>query len=278
MLCRDEVTSRAAKAQRGLSMSGDLRARLLRGERLIGSIVSLPCTQVAEVMAAQGFDWLFVDAEHGPFALGEIVGILQAAKPCPCLVRVRDSEESSIKAVLDLGVAGVIVPMINSAEDAQRVVSCSRYPPQGRRSVGIARSSVYGRDFAGHLARANAEVAVIAQIEHVDAVSHIDEILSVEGIDGVFVGPYDLSASLGRPGETGHAEVLAGIERVRRAALEHGTPIGIFGMNAGAVSEFLGKGFTLIVVGIDTLFLGHAAHSALQGVAEVTVEVNKETE
>ncbi len=240
------------------------RKRLLQGDLLTGTIVSLPCPQIAELLSRSGFDWLFVDGEHGPLSIGDIQRLLQAAQPhCPCVVRVAANDEVYIKQALDVGVDGIIAPLVNDADTAARVVAWAKYPPLGKRSVGIARAQGYGFSFADYVCRANTDVAVIIQVEHIDAVSNIAAILDVAGIDGVFIGPYDLSASMGKPGNIQDADVQHQIGIVRKACLARRMALGIFGVDAAAVQPFRKQGYTLIAAGMDTLLLGQSARHVL---------------
>jgi 2-keto-3-deoxy-L-rhamnonate aldolase RhmA len=245
-------------------MESDLRKRLIQGDLLKGTIISLPCPQVAELLSGAGFDWLFIDGEHGPLSVGDIQLLLQAAQPhCPCVVRLAANDAVHVKQALDTGADGIIAPLVNDADTAARVASWARYPPLGTRSVGIARAQGYGASFASYMATANTQVAVVVQVEHIDAVANIDSILDVEGIDGVFVGPYDLSASMGKPGQVNDADVQHQIETVRQACLQHSVPIGIFGVDAAAVQPFVQQGYTLIAMGMDSLLLIQSAQKAL---------------
>jgi 2-keto-3-deoxy-L-rhamnonate aldolase RhmA len=245
-------------------MKHPFRKQMLQGELLIGTIVSLPCPQIAELFARSGFDWLFVDGEHGPLSLSDTQLLLQAAQPhCPCVVRVAANDEVHIKQALDLGADGIIAPLVNDADTAARVVALAKYPPLGKRSVGIARAQGYGSTFAAYVAQANEAVAVIVQMEHIDAAANIDSILNVTGIDGVFIGPYDLSASMGKPGDIHDEEVQQQIEAVRQACLKQRMPLGIFGVDAAALQAFVSKGYTLIAAGMDTLLLGQSARNML---------------
>lgn len=245
-------------------MHTPFRQRLRAGELLTGTLVSLACPPVAELIATLGFDWLFIDAEHGPLATSDIQSLLQAAQPhCPCLVRAPANAAVYVKQVLDTGADGIIAPLVNDAETAARVVAWAKYPPQGIRSVGIARAHGYGPAFGDYMARANDDVAVVVQVEHVDAVKNISAILDVAGIDGVFVGPYDLSASMGKAGRVGDPDVRAMIDAVRRACLDRGMPLGIFGADTAAVVPYIEDGFRLIAAGTDTLFIANGA-SALR--------------
>jgi 2-dehydro-3-deoxyglucarate aldolase len=242
----------------------NFREALARGTPLVGPVVTLPCPGVVEILAEVGYDWFFIDGEHGPMDIGHIVGLLQAAQGrCPCLVRVPSSEDVFIKRALDAGADGIIVPLVNSAETARRVVDSAKYPPEGKRSVGGGRAHTYGFTFDRYLATANARVAVVLQVEHVQAARNIESILDVAGIDAIFVGPYDMSASLGKPGRIDDPEVQAHIFAVRDACRRRGMPLGIFVAAAEAAPPFIRQGFTLLAVGADAGLLGEAARRSL---------------
>ncbi|HEX5689222.1 MAG TPA: aldolase/citrate lyase family protein, partial [Roseiflexaceae bacterium] len=242
----------------------NFRARLLRGDTLIGSMIALPSPEVAEIMAQVGFDWLFLDAEHGVFEARDLQATLQAAGAAmPCVVRLPIAAEVPIKKALDIGAAGVIVPQVNSAEQAAQIVLWAKYAPFGARGVGIGRAHRYGLGLREYISTANERTAVIVQAEHGDAIENIEAIVRVEGVDAVLIGPYDLSASLGRMGQVDHPDVVGAIERVRQACHAAGKPIGIFGVSAEAVTPYIAKGFTLIVAGVDAILLGQAARALL---------------
>ena len=244
-------------------MTQSFHSRLKAGNLLIGTIVSLDSPEVAEVLSAAGFDWLFIDAEHGPLDALAIQRILQGAGSTPCLVRVAQSSEVPIKQALDVGAAGIIAPMVNSAEQAAQVVHWAKYPPLGTRGVGAGRAQGYGFEFKEYIARANAETAVIVQAEHFEAVENIASIAKVAGIDAILVGPNDLSASLGHLGDMAHPDVVSAIEHVTQVCQAAQMPLGIFGMMAEAVKPYIKRGYTLITVGIDTVLLGTAARQLL---------------
>jgi 2-keto-3-deoxy-L-rhamnonate aldolase RhmA len=247
-------------------MGRNFRARLRGGEMLLGTMLTLPTPAVAEMLAGLGFDWLFIDAEHGPLETAELLGLLQAtsAGTAASIVRVPAGNEVAIKKVLDLGADGLIVPQVNTPEQAAAIVSYARYAPEGARGIGLARAHAYGLSFADYLARANDEIAVIAQAEHVQAVENIEAIVRVPGIDAILLGPYDLSASLGKPGQVDDPAVVEAIEHVTRTCLEADMPLGYFGVSAEAVRPCMQRGFRLIVAGVDTLMLGTAAQRLLE--------------
>lgn len=245
-------------------MTHDFRARLLRGDLLIGTMITLTSPEVAEIMAEVGFDWLFLDAEHSVFEAREIQLMLQAAGVAmPCVVRLAVAAEVPIKKALDIGAAGIIAPQVNSADQAQQIVRMAKYAPAGARGVGIGRAHRYGLKLREYVAEANQRTAVIVQAEHIDAVRNIESIVRVEGVDAVLIGPYDLSASLGRLGQVDHPDVTQAIDRVTEVCLQAGVRLGIFGVSANAVKPYIARGYTLIVAGVDTMLLGQAAGGLL---------------
>ncbi len=244
-------------------INADFAARLRAGETLLGSIVTLPSPEVAELFSRAGFDWLFVDTEHAPLDPLAAQGLLQAAR-CPCLVRVPSGEEAVIKKALDIGAAGVVVPQVNTAADAARIVSYCRYPPRGSRGVGIVRAQGYGLDFKQYVAGANDSIIVMLQIEHFEAVNNIDAIVRVPGVDALMIGPYDLSGTMGRLGDVNHPEVEQAIERVRTACAAAGMKLGIFAATAEGMQPYVRKGYSLPIAGMDLMLLGAAAKALVQ--------------
>jgi len=233
-------------------------ARLRAGETLLGSIVALPSQDSVEIFSRAGFDWLLIDTEHAPMDALVAQGLLQAAR-CPCLVRVPAGEEATIKKALDTGAAGVVVPQVNSAAAAERIVRYCRYPPRGSRGVGIVRAQGYGLDFQEYVAGANDNVIVMLQVEHIDAVNDIEPIVRVPGVDALMIGPYDLSGSMGKLGRVNDAEVEQAIERVRRACASAGMKLAVFAATAEGMKPYLAKGYTLPIAGMDLMLLAAAA-------------------
>ena len=163
--------------------------RLRSKEILIGTLVSLPSPEVCELLAGVGYDWLFIDAEHGAFNPQQAQTMLQAAAPIPCLIRVPDDETIWIKKALDIGAAGVIVPQVHNADQAKRIISDCKYAPDGQRGIGIGRAHKYGIDFDHYLKNANEETAVVLQAESSEAVNNIVDIVKLEGVDAILIGP-----------------------------------------------------------------------------------------
>ena len=236
------------------------RDELLSGKALIGTIVTQPSPQIAEILAEVGFDWLWIDTEHSPMDMGDVQSILQAVENrCGCVVRVPFSSEVYIKKALDVGAPAIIAPHVDTVTIAEQVVKWVKYPPIGERSIGVARAHRYGLDFSDYMNRANDEIAVIVQIEHFNGVQEIDNILAVEGIDAVLIGPYDLSGSLGKPGELEDPEVQDCFNRVRDACRASQIPIGIIAVTVEAAKSYMEQGYSLIAVGVDTMIFGQAA-------------------
>jgi len=245
-------------------MNAAFKSKFIRRERLLGTVLTLPLPEMAEMASNAGFDWLFFDMEHGllDFTAAQHMA-MAAGRHCACLARLPASTSVWIKKALDLGLAGIIVPMINTPEEAARVVQHAKYPPQGRRSVGVGRSHRYGVNFRVYVDTANDNTTLIVQIEHIQAVENIEAILEVPGIDGVLVGPFDLSASMGKPGYTDDPEVQAAIQRVLEACQQRGRPAGIFMADAAGARRALAQGFTLIACSSDTLLFTGALSGLL---------------
>jgi len=242
----------------------------LAERKLLGSILTLPCPDIAEALSMTGLDWLFLDMEHSSMDLNDLKSMLQAMRihDCYAVVRTPDSSDTSIKRILDLGCDAIVVPQVNSAEQAKAVVDSAKYAPMGKRSVGIGRAHGYGQDFARYVQRANTDISVIIQVEHVDAVNNIDAILDVPGIDGVFIGPYDLSASLNCIGDIQNELVQTAIRQTKEAAQKRNLPLGIFCPSIQAANQQLTQGeMQFVAVGIDTGLLVSAVQNICEQVA-----------
>jgi 2-keto-3-deoxy-L-rhamnonate aldolase RhmA len=236
----------------------------------IGTIVTLETPDVAEMLSLCGFDWLFIDMEHGPLSPATTQHIIQAVGgECSSIVRVPENSEVWIKKALDTGCDGVIVPQVKSAQDARLAVSATKFPPQGSRSVGIARAHEYGMSFTEYVASANEKVALVIMIEHIDAVSNLEEILAVGGIDGVLIGPYDLSGSMNMLGQVRSEPVRASVAQIKKKCQQKSVPVGMFVMNAEDAQQEIDDGCKFIVVGIDSVLLWNAAKTALDTVLKL---------
>lgn len=243
-----------------------LKSKLARNALTIGSWVTLGHPAIAEIMAAAGFDWLVLDMEHSVLELSEVQMLIQVldGQQCPAIVRLTSNHPDQIKRVMDAGAAGVMVPMVKTAADAEAAVQAVYYPPRGRRGIGLARAQGYGARFQEYRHWLEDNAIIVAMIEHIDAVNDIDSILSVPGIDAYIIGPYDLSGSMGRPGELDYPDVQSAIEKVREAGRRLGKPGGIHVVepdpealrrNIDAGFNFLGYGLDIRI--LDTLCRGH---------------------
>jgi 2-keto-3-deoxy-L-rhamnonate aldolase RhmA len=245
-------------------MRTSFKKKLELRKPLIGTLVTMGAPEVAEMLSRVGFDWLWIDMEHAALSLEQVRSSLQAcSESCSALVRIPANDEVWIKRVLDLGPDGIIVPQVKSKEEAIKAIKAAKYPPQGTRSVGIARAHAYGMEFASYVERCNEDVVVVIQIEHADAVKDVEDILSVEGVDAVIIGPYDLSGSFGKLGQLQDKQVQDAIETVHRTCEKLGIPCGAFALQSEAGQSYLAKGFELIAVGIDVHFLWNAAQRSV---------------
>jgi 2-dehydro-3-deoxyglucarate aldolase len=246
-------------------MIGTLKDALHDGKALIGTLLTVASPEVAEALALAGFEWIFIDLEHGSLSIQDAQRAVQAvADRSYTLVRVPDGTPENIKRVLDTGCSGIIVPMVSSEEYARRIVSLSRYPPMGERSVGLGRAQGYGLRFAEYLAVANGQTTVVVQIEHRDAIANVEQIVSVPGIDVAFVGPYDLSNSMGLVGQVGHVDVVAAIDKVRATCSRVNRPMGIYCATAEQARNEIKAGVRLVAVGTDIMHMANSARSTLE--------------
>jgi 4-hydroxy-2-oxoheptanedioate aldolase len=246
-----------------------LKRRLAAGETVLGAWLSLPDALASEAMARLGWDWLLVDMEHGPAALHEAAAMLTAVRTTDVTTFVRPAwnESSQIQRVLDLGCMGVVVPVVDTADDARQVVRDARFSPLGERSRGGVRIGfAFDTDPATYFERANDEVLVLVQIETETAVSNLDEILAVEGIDGVFVGPNDLAGSVGKrwPDVWGRDDAyMALIRRIADAANGAHKITGILARDPAMAKQAGEMGYRFIGISSDVNYMTAAAKRAL---------------
>jgi 2-dehydro-3-deoxyglucarate aldolase/4-hydroxy-2-oxoheptanedioate aldolase len=232
---------------------------------LVGTLITIPSAEVAEILAGMNFDWLFIDTEHSPFNAWGAQSILQAADhSCPCVIRVPANDQVWIKKALDIGADGIIAPQVNTAPEAEDIVRMCKYPPEGTRGVGIGRAHQYGLGFNDYMERANNQIAVILQVESAQALKNIAEIVKVRGIDAIFIGPYDLSASLGKMGQLTDPKVEQAMETIAQACKNAGIRLGIFAATAEAAKPFIQSSFTLVAIGTDGLHLAQGAGQILK--------------
>lgn len=247
-------------------LSNPFKAGLRKGETQIGLWLSSTTSYMAEIAATSGYDWLLIDGEHAPNTIQDLYHQLQAIAPYASqpVIRPVEGNRALIKQVLDIGVRTLLIPMVDSAEQARDVVAATRYPPEGVRGVGasVARAARWGR-VENYMTRANDELCLLIQVESKVALENLDAILEVEGIDGVFIGPADLSASLGYPDNAGHPEVQRliqdAIERIRAA----GKAAGFLAVDPLMTRNALEWGANFVAVGVDTMLYTEALDERL---------------
>lgn len=244
-----------------------LKHKLKNRELSIGSWLTIPNQAVIEILSTAGFEWLAIDMEHSPISIETIMNLIGhiQGNGMQALVRVSKNEEVPIKRVLDAGADGVIVPMIKNKEEAIAAVNYVKYPPIGKRGVGLNRAQKYGTAFGTYQEWVEDSAVVIAQIEHIDAVNNLEEIFSVPGIDGIIVGPYDLSASMGYPGEYDRQDVKEALEKVDTIAKKLSKPLGfhVIDSDHSKTVEKINKGYSFLAFSIDFFFLGDKARQEM---------------
>ncbi len=239
----------------------EFKRALLAGKVQIGLWGSLSSSYTAEVIAGAGFDWILIDTEHSPADLENVLAQLQAlaAYPTSAVVRVPWNDMVTIKRTLDLGAQSLLIPQITTAEEARDAVAFTRYPTQGIRGVaGSTRATRFGR-VPGYFKLAQAELCVLLQVESGPALDNIEEIAAVDGVDGIFVGPADLHASLGHVGERGHADVMPRIDDAIRRIIKAGKVAGILTDNEQEARHWLELGALFVAVGSDVGLLARGA-------------------
>ena len=244
-----------------------LRKRILNNELTIGSWITIGHHSIIEIMASAKFDWLTIDLEHSVIDLSkaqEMISQIQASG-ISALVRVSKNEEVVIKRVMDAGANGVIVPSVNSGTEAEQAVAYVKYPPSGRRGVGLTRAQNYGIGFKEYKKWLEEDSIVIAQIEHINAVNNISQIINTPGIDGIIIGPYDLSASMGFPGEFERDDVVAALEKVKKTCLEKNKNMGfhVIPPDHTKLNEKIKEGYRFLAFSLDFLFLGEKAREEM---------------
>ncbi|HEV7328446.1 MAG TPA: HpcH/HpaI aldolase/citrate lyase family protein [Bosea sp. (in: a-proteobacteria)] len=229
------------------------KAALARGELQIGLWSSLCSPIVAEIIGHSGFDWILVDTEHSPNEPPAVLAQLQALQTGTAtpIVRPAWNDPVLLKRLLDIGTQAVLVPFVQNAEEAAKAVAACRYPPAGIRGITVSgRGSRYGR-VPDYLKRADAEICVLVQVETGEALAQIEAIASVDGVDGVFIGPADLSASLGHIGNPGHPEVQAAIKSAVDRLTAVGKPAGILTPSEADARRYIEWGYRFVAVGSD---------------------------
>ena len=231
------------------------RSRVLNRELLIGAFLNMGSSVTVEIAAQSGLDWVLIDREHGVGGQDSLIHQLQAASagPAPAIVRIPWNEPQHFKRVLDLGAAGIMVPYVSSAKEAEQAVASMRFPPRGVRGVAkLNRGSGFGQNFDEYFAHAHETLLTVVQIETVAAIASIDAIAGTDGVDVLFVGPLDLSVSLGIPQQFDHPRFKEAKATVAAAAEKAGKASGILLLTPDQIEPTLDTGFTFVALGSDS--------------------------
>ncbi|MEM7550367.1 MAG: aldolase/citrate lyase family protein [Bacteroidota bacterium] len=244
-------------------MKNNLKQALKSNQISIGTWITIGHLSMVEILLTADFDWFAIDLEHSVINLETtqqmISTINQSGKSS--LVRVSKNEEVVIKRVMDAGATGVIIPMVCSKEDAQKAINYVKYPPVGKRGVGLARAQKFGIGFEEYRMWLKEESVIICQIEHINGVKNLKDILSLNEVDGIIIGPYDLSASLGKPGQFEDKEVMDAIRVIEEICKELDKPLGMHVIPPDHIqlNDKIRKGYSFLGFSLDFLFLGEKA-------------------
>jgi len=250
----------------------NLRYALQSGHTVVGTWCNSGSPIIAELMASSGFDFVCVDAEHSAVDVPQAQSLFQAVvagnPTCAPIVRLHGVDYALVKRYLDAGARGVVCPLINSKEDAELLVSAVKYPPEGRRGVGFCRANKFGLRVGEEFRAANQEILTAVQIEHIDGVRNIEDILSVPGIDAVFIGPYDLTASMGITAQFDHPDYLKARERILKVCRDKGVVAGIHVVqpNTDELIARANEGYRFLAYSLDITML---LHTCAAGVAKL---------
>jgi 2-keto-3-deoxy-L-rhamnonate aldolase RhmA len=264
---KDSRTSERKKKEK-INLENSVKTRLKSGRPSVSTWVEMPHPDIAEQLAMEGFDWLVFDVEHGLFTFPQLQMMMQAIAPFPdCLpmVRVPINDPVYFKWALDVGAKGIVVPMVNNKEEAERAVRSSKYPPEGSRGCGPRRASMYGRTYSDYVRSANEQVLVVLMIETPTAVQNLDEILSVRGVDAIFVGPDDLSLNLGIFQQREAPLFKNALKTILTACARHKVAPGMH-CNDSNISDAIAQGFQFVALNDDDTFLQLGARYSLDKV------------
>lgn len=247
---------------------------------IVGSWVSIGHPSVAEVTAKLGFDLIVIDLEHTPTTLETLQGMIHAIEAADTgaqpVIRLPWNDQVIIKRVLDLGPAGIIVPMVETKAEAESALRATQYPPDGGRGIAGSRATGYGLNFEEYVSNANDSVITIVQIETERGMANTAEIAAVDGIDGLFVGPADLSGSMGLFGEWGSEDFAAALRDIVEASHDQNTPVGTLALQDDDIAERVEQGFDFMVVGKDTKYIADGSRRAKNLYEQKVSEVARE--
>jgi len=252
-----------------------LRNKINSRDLTIGSWITLGHPAIAEIMAKAGFDWLVVDLEHTAIGMEAAADLIRTVDLCGVapLVRLTSNHPDQIKRVMDAGAHGIVVPMVNTQEEAERAVAATRYAPRGVRGVGLGRAQGYGATFQEYLKWQNDSPVVIVQIEHKDAIDRLDAILTVPGVDGFIIGPYDLSCSMGIPGQFERPEFVQAMERIREAGKRLNCMAGLHVVEPDPerLERTVREGYNFIAYSVDIRVLDVGVRQGISKVKELKI-------
>lgn len=246
----------------------NLKNKLKTGQLCLGAWVTLGHSAIAEIYAKSGFDWVVLDLEHSTISIeqaGELIKTIDLSGSSP-LVRLTSNDANLIKRVMDAGAHGIVVPNVNTAADAIRAVAATRYAPHGNRGVGLARAQQYGTGFKEYLEWQKNGPIVIVQIENKSALKHLHEIFTTAGVDGFIIGPYDLSCSMGMPGEFERPEFVATMQKILKAGLQTRCPAGLHVVepDLDRLRQVIEEGYQFVAYSVDIRMLAVSARAAVQ--------------
>lgn len=249
-------------------MTNRLRKALLDREVTLGGWSQTGDPVCAEIQARLGFDWVCVDLEHGTTDIESAANVFRALEVFDCVpvVRLPMNDPIWIRRSLDAGARGLIVPMVNSADAAEAAIREAKHPPRGVRGFGYSRANTHGIDFSAYVESANDEVAMVMQIEHQHAIDNLDAILAVDGVDGVLIGPIDLSSSMGITGQLDHPHMKRTLDKFLSVCEARGAAAGMHipRPTTENVQAALEQGYTMLALGIDTVFVEEGAKASLR--------------
>ncbi len=249
-----------------------IRQCLRRNDFSIGSWMQIPHPSVAEIMGSAGYDWVALDLEHGTFGLHQLPDLFRALELGDTLplVRLAHGEPTACKQALDAGAGGVIIPMIESVTHLERVRDACCWPPTGTRGVGFSRANLFGKHFDAYISEAQAPL-LIAMIEHVNAIEQLPDILTVEGLDAILVGPYDLSASMGLTAQFNHPEVKSALAQIYELTCRTSIACGVHVVepSPAQLQQRIEEGYRFLAYSIDAVFMHTSAQNPLKKDDEV---------
>ncbi len=243
-----------------------IRKKLLSNKQSVGSWIQIPDSSIAEIIGQMDFDWVAIDMEHGSISINQLPDIFRALEIGDTLplVRVAQGKEKDCQQALDAGASGLIIPAVNNAEELKKIINYSKWPPAGKRGVGFSRANIYGLKFENYKLESKAPI-IVAMIEDLEAVNNLESILSVDGLDAIFIGPYDLSASMGIMGEFLNPKFKEISNKILKLSKKYNVSAGIHIVEPTAteVTKITKQGYQFIGCGMDTIMIRNSAKKFL---------------